>query len=147
MEAKLSQAIEAFRHGLNCSQSVFSVYCDELKIDKRTALSIACGFGAGMGRLQETCGAVTGAFMVLSVFACQKYTDNAERKNQSYALIQEFDRRFVAAHGSIKCSDLIKYDLRTPEGRQLATENNFFQVVCENCITNAIAIVDDLIKN
>ncbi|MCL2797413.1 MAG: C-GCAxxG-C-C family protein, partial [Firmicutes bacterium] len=58
---KASKAVELFNSGCNCAQAVFSVYCDELEIDKETALKIAHGFGAGMGRLQEVCGAVTGA--------------------------------------------------------------------------------------
>jgi C_GCAxxG_C_C family probable redox protein len=144
--SKQSIAIDAFRGGYNCSQSVIAAYAEQLKIDKATALSIACGFGAGMGRLQETCGAVTGSYMVLGVFACQKYAENAERKDQSYLLIQEFTRQFIALHGSDKCRDLVHYNLLTPEGRREASEQKVFASVCEKCITDSIEIMEGLIS-
>jgi C_GCAxxG_C_C family probable redox protein len=62
MEKKEDKAIGLFKSGLNCAQSVLTAYAEELDFDKNLALSISCGFGGGMGRLQETCGAVTGSF-------------------------------------------------------------------------------------
>ena len=64
---KAEKAVEFFNNGYNCAQSVFCTYCEELGISKESAAKIAGGFGGGMGRLQEVCGAVTGAFMVLSL--------------------------------------------------------------------------------
>ena len=147
MQTSQSIAIEAFRGGLNCSQAVLLSYTDQLNIDKGMAMSIACGFGAGMGRLQETCGAVTGSFMVLSVYACKKNTENAERKEKSYELIQEFKKRFVALNGSAKCRDILNCDLQTAEGRQYAAEKNLFRTTCEKCITDSVDIIEELIAD
>lgn len=61
------KAIESFRSGLNCAQAVVTAYADELNFDNNLALSVSCGFGGGMGRLQETCGAVTG-YQMNSIF-------------------------------------------------------------------------------
>jgi C_GCAxxG_C_C family probable redox protein len=146
MSPKQQQAVEAFRNGLNCSQSVFSVYCGQLNIDKKLALSVACGFGAGMGRLQLTCGAVTGSFMVISVYTGQKFTENSERKSQSYALIQSFSKRFESIHNSTQCRRILNCDLNSEEGRKYCADNDLFRVVCEKCITDSIAIIDELIE-
>jgi C_GCAxxG_C_C family probable redox protein len=146
METKKTKAIEAFRSGLNCSQSVLFAYTDDLNLDKKAALSIACGFGAGMGRLQETCGAVTGSFMVLSVYTCNKYTENADRKNTSYELIRDFNEMFTAMHDSAKCRDIINCNLLTEEGRKYAADNNVFATICEKCITDSIEILDELMQ-
>ena len=54
-------AEEKFGGGYNCAQSVLFSFCEELGLDADTALKIACGFGAGMGRKGEVCGAVSGA--------------------------------------------------------------------------------------
>ena len=54
---KSEQAISKFMEGYNCAQSVFFSFCDDLKIEKDKALKMACGFGAGMGRKEEVCGA------------------------------------------------------------------------------------------
>ena len=78
--AKEKKAISSFKNGLNCAQSVVSAYTDEMKFDPGLALSLSCGFGGGMGRLQETCGAVTGSFMILGIHNCKKYQDNKDRK-------------------------------------------------------------------
>jgi C_GCAxxG_C_C family probable redox protein len=144
MNSRQTLTIEAFRNGLNCSQSVLLAYSDLLNLDKNIALSIACGFGAGMGRMQETCGAVTGSFMVLSVFACKKYNDNAERKNKTYELIRDFNSKFTELHGTNRCRDIIKCDLNTEEGRKYAADNNIFGSICEKCITDSLEIIDQI---
>ncbi|MBN1790485.1 MAG: C_GCAxxG_C_C family protein [Bacteroidales bacterium] len=138
-------AITDFRGGLNCSQAVLTAFADDLQLDKNLALSIACGFGGGMGRLQETCGAVTGSFMVMGVHNCRKYTDNRERKEKTYAMVQEFSRRFKSIHGTLDCIDLLHADLKTNEGKQYIKDNNLYEVVCEKCITDAIHILGDVI--
>lgn len=79
MKTKAEKAIAYFNSGLNCAQSVFTAYAEEFNIDPELAISISCGFGGGMGRLQETCGAVTGAFMVLGMHNCQKCVSDSIR--------------------------------------------------------------------
>ncbi|HPP50955.1 MAG TPA: C-GCAxxG-C-C family protein, partial [Spirochaetota bacterium] len=58
-------AIAKFTKDYNCAQSVLFSFCDYLNCDKDVALKISCGFGAGMGRKEEVCGAVTGGIMVI----------------------------------------------------------------------------------
>ncbi|MBN2812827.1 MAG: C_GCAxxG_C_C family protein [Bacteroidales bacterium] len=139
------QAINHFRSGLNCAQSVLITYAGKYNIDNSAALSMACGFGAGMGRLQETCGAATGAFMVIGLHFCRKSSDNKERKEHSYAAIQAFERRFCALNKTLLCKDLLKTDLKTPEGQLFWHENNLGEKVCEKCIGDAVAILDELL--
>jgi C_GCAxxG_C_C family probable redox protein len=139
------KAIASFRAGLNCSQAVFSAYADELNIDNDLALSVSCGFGGGMGRLQETCGAVTGSYMVLGVQTCKNLRDNKERKELTYSVVQEFSRKFRKLNGSTNCMDLLKCDLKTQEGNSFAKEHNLFGTVCEKCISDAIKIIEGII--
>lgn len=56
-------AMEYFKEGYNCSQSVFLAFSDCYDMDKEAVLRISSSFGGGMGRLREVCGAVTGMFM------------------------------------------------------------------------------------
>ena len=58
------KAHELFKQGYNCAQSVFAAFCDVTGIDFETAIKLTSGFGAGMGGMRDTCGAVTGMFMV-----------------------------------------------------------------------------------
>jgi len=140
------KAIHSFRSGLNCAQSVLGVFADDYGFDSGLALRISSGFGAGMGRLQETCGAVTGAFMLFGIHCCNKYTDNTERKDKLYSMIQLFSDRFKAMHGTTNCKDLTQCDLSTDAGQQYFKENDLMEKVCEKCVLNSLKIIDDLCK-
>jgi len=139
------KAIGAFNSEMNCAQSVFSAYADFLKIDTEQALSVSCGFGAGMGRLQGTCGAVTGACMVLSLVSAAKFKDNADRKEHAKTMIQEFHQRFIAKHKTTDCRALLNCDLNTDEGQQFMTLNNLSETVCEVCIADAVQIINGIV--
>jgi C_GCAxxG_C_C family probable redox protein len=141
----IERALESFRGGLNCAQAVVTAFSEELKYDKNMALSISCGFGAGMGRLQDTCGAVTGSFMVLGIVNCRKFTDNKERKEATYGMVQKFSDKFKQIHGTLDCSSLLNCDLKTEEGNRFAKENNLFGTVCEKCISDSIGILEEII--
>ena len=141
----IERALESFRGGLNCAQAVVTAFSEELNYDKNMALSISCGFGAGMGRLQDTCGAVTGSFMVLGIVNCRKFTDNKERKEATYGMVQKFSDKFKQIHGTLDCSSLLNCDLKTEEGNRFAKENNLFGTVCEKCISDSIGILEEII--
>ena len=144
MKMKEKTAINIFRSGLNCAQTVLTTFTEDLKIDPELAKGISCGFGAGMGRLQETCGAVTGSFMVLGIYNSKKFKDNKDRKDKTYSMIQLFSDKFTSLHGTMNCKKLINCDLRTEEGRIYATENNVFETICEKCILDSITILKDI---
>jgi C_GCAxxG_C_C family probable redox protein len=141
------KAIGSFKSGLNCAQAVLTSYSDELKFDNNMALSVACGFGGGMGRLQETCGAVTGSYMVLGIHNYKKFTDNSVRKEETYKLVQKFNEKFIQINGTTYCKSLLKCDLKTEDGNRFAKEHNLFEIVCEKCISDSIRIVNQLIDN
>jgi C_GCAxxG_C_C family probable redox protein len=140
------KALESFRSGLNCAQAVLTVYSDEMNFDNNLAQSISCGFGAGMGRLQDTCGAVTGSFMVLGIYNCKQFADNSARKEATYSMIQKFSEKFKQLNGSTDCISLLKCDIKSAEGFRFAKENHLFDTVCEKCISDSIAIVNQLME-
>jgi C_GCAxxG_C_C family probable redox protein len=139
-------AINSFKSGLNCAQSVLTSYSEKLNFDNGLALNISCGFGGGMGRLQETCGAVTGAFMVISIYNCQKYLNNRDRKEKTYSMIQDFNNKFIIKHKTTNCKALLNCDLKTKDGLQYATYNKLFEIVCEKCISDSVKIINELIQ-
>ena len=56
-------AAQNFLNGCNCAQAVLLAFSDLTKLDPDTARRIASGFGGGMARMREVCGAVSGMFM------------------------------------------------------------------------------------
>lgn len=138
-------AIHSFNTGSNCAQSVLSAYAEELEIDTNLVMSLSSGFGAGMGRLQKTCGAVTGAYMVIGLSNGKKGYDNASLKQESTTMIQEFTQEFIQENGSINCKALVNCDLNTEEGQRYFEENNIMETVCSKCISDSIGIINKLI--
>jgi C_GCAxxG_C_C family probable redox protein len=126
--------------GFNCSQAVFSTYAQG--IDQETALKIASGFGGGMGRMGETCGAVTGAMMVLGLRFGADQPDR-EAKERVYARIREFADRFQARNGSTFCRDLLGCDISTPDGYEQA--KILFPTVCPKYVRDACEILEEML--
>ncbi len=141
---KSDQAVQTFSKGFNCSQSVFSTFCEDMGLNKAVALKISCGFGSGM-RQGEVCGAVTGAIMALGL----KYGHNTEGDRQSkektYGAVEEFNRRFKDKCGSIVCRELLGCDLGTESGREHAMDTGLFYSVCPMLIRNAVQILEEII--
>jgi C_GCAxxG_C_C family probable redox protein len=108
-------------------------------------MSITSGFGAGMGRLQKTCGAVTGAFMVLSYFSSQKNKENAEAKEEAIVKIKEFNTRFLEKNHATDCKTLLNCDLNSEQGQEDFKINNLRESVCEKCIRDSILITSELL--
>jgi C_GCAxxG_C_C family probable redox protein len=125
----------------NCAQTVFSVFAPELGIDEKTALKIASGFGGGMA-CAETCGAVTGAYMVIGM----KYghaTSNPDEKAKTKMLIRQFNEKFKQAHGSLICKQLTGFDISTPEGSAAAHEVGVFDNKCPVFLKTACKILEE----
>ena len=100
------KAKELFESGYNCAQAVFCAFEDVTGMEHETALRFSAGFGGGMGRLREVCGAVSGMTMVLScVFAGDP--NDREKKKELYALIQQAAGDFKAENGSYVCRELL----------------------------------------
>jgi len=145
MKETKEQVITSFRSEMNCAQAVLSAYADRLSFDKGFAVDVARAFGAGMGRLQETCGAVTGAYMVLGLYNSSLYDDESLLKDKTYAMIQEFAEKFTRLHGTTNCRKLLQgHDLKTPEGRKKAKEAGLFGDICEKCLEDSIEILEGM---
>jgi len=146
MSQKQEIALEAFRTGFNCAQSVISVFVDQLGYNYEQAMQTASGFGGGMGRLQATCGAATGAFMVIGLYTSGKFPDITEQKAWNNQLIQTFNEQFLAQMGTRKCSDLLGVDLNTTEGLRLFDEHQLKGKICEKCVATAVNILEALLE-
>ena len=99
-------AKELFEKGYNCCQAVLLAYCKELGIDEETAAKLSSSFGGGMGGMGETCGAVTGMFMVAGLMEGYTFPETLEEKNEHNKRIRELADKFKAEKGSLICRDL-----------------------------------------
>lgn len=145
MNSKPDQAVAAFNNGFNCAQAVFATYAEEFGIDYTQALKLSCGFGAGMGRRQEVCGAVSGAILLIgSKHGKTKKEDNVAN-DLTYKLVRQISDQFIAKHGSITCKELLGCNLQTPEGQKLFTENKFKELKCNKYVHDASELAEAML--
>ncbi|RPJ24254.1 MAG: C_GCAxxG_C_C family protein [Chloroflexi bacterium] len=143
---KSEYAISEFVGGYNCAQSVFAAFCEDLNLDADTALKVACGFGAGMGRKGEVCGAVTGGIMVLGAKYGRGENEDRTATETTYAKTREFMDQFASRHGSCLCHKLLNgCDLTTEAGRKSFGENDLFNKVCKPCVQSAVEILERIV--
>jgi C_GCAxxG_C_C family probable redox protein len=98
---KSDVALASFQGGITCSSAVFSAFPDVLGLDDKKAKKIARGFGAGISRTGNICGAVTGAMMVIGLKCGKATAGDDAAKERTYALVQEFITKFREKNGSI----------------------------------------------
>lgn len=139
---RIEQAASLFREGFCCSQAVFTTFAVGMGMERDTALKISQTFCGGMGHMGETCGAVTGAFMVIGLKYGRTRVDDDESKLRTYALVKEFADKFTARNGTIICRELLGCDIGTQEGYQAAKERQLFSTVCPGFVRDAAEILE-----
>lgn len=140
--SKINDAVDYFNCHTNCAQAVFSTYCEELGMDKKTGLKVACGFGAGMGRQQETCGAVSGAYMLIGLKYGKFLPGDEPAKEKTYEVVREFARLFEERNKTTNCRELLGIDLLNVD-KQVKDER--IKEVCPRMVGDAAEIVEKLI--
>lgn len=137
--SKVKKAVECFEQGYNCSQAIFSTYARDLGIPTDKACKIASGFGGGM-RIDGTCGAVTGALMVLGL----KF---AKGKDKPYDKIIKFAETFCKRNYSTDCQALIGCDIRTAKGMTKASNEGLFDKICSKLVKDAAEILEEILAD
>lgn len=133
-----------FLNGYNCAQAVLLAFSDLTGMDRESLLRVSQPFGAGMGRLRLTCGAVSGAIMALGLITGGQ--NDAAGKNRAYASVQAFTERFTARNGSIVCAELlsgkgIKAE-RAPES-EARSESYYRKRPCPELCAQAADILEE----
>ena len=144
MKSKVDEAVEFFTNGkgFNCAQAILSTYCEDFGLDKETALKLSCALGAGMGRLGHACGAVSGACLVIGLKHGKFLPDDRESKEKTYALEQEFEKKFVERNQTANCNELLQIDLRYGD-REKIKERSL--EVCPRIVKDAAEILESIL--
>jgi len=140
------RAKELLKEGYSCSQAVFAAFCEELKLDRNTALKIADAFGGGIGHMGLTCGAVTGAAMVAGLRHGRTVAADNEAKLKTSRIVKTLAERFAARHGTIVCKELLGCDVGTPEGMQYFKDRDFRNTRCPAFVAMAAEILDEILE-
>ena len=105
--SKVDEALALFKEGFSCSQAVFAVYAADYGMDQKMALKISQAFGGGMGGMRGECGAVTGAYMVISLIYGRTDAADGESRLKTFNLVRDFNKRFKEVHQASVCKELL----------------------------------------
>ncbi|NJD58256.1 MAG: hypothetical protein C3F13_00605 [Anaerolineales bacterium] len=134
--------------GYGCAQSVLASYAGDFGLEEGLALRLATGFGSGMGRMCEVCGALTGAFMVIGMKYGKDKTDGTRygyETETTYRLVAEAAEKFKERNGSIYCRELIGHNLMDAVERAKVVELGLFKTTCRKCILDAVEILEEIL--
>lgn len=143
---KSEKAATYFANNNNCSQSVFAAFGQDFGLTDDQCLKTACAFGAGMGRKQLTCGAVTGALMAIGLKYGKGLNDSPQKKAETYQKTVEFMNEFKAKHGSITCKELMQgLDMNNDEDMKKINKLKLHETYCSNYVKDATEIAEKII--
>ena len=94
--------------------------------------------------IDGTCGAVTGAFMVLGL-KFGKTEENKDAKEKTYRKVVQYSKIFSDQHGSVNCHELLGCDITTREGLDIARQKGVFSVICPKLVKSAAEILEKML--
>lgn len=138
------KAVMMVKNGFQCSQATFAVLSEDLGIELKQILRLATGFGGGISRLGDICGAISGAIMAIGLKHGYDETPNNDAKEKVFLLTKELIEKIKAKHGCYNCRDLTGYEWTGPESSKLFHELKIPENVCHNVIRDTIEIVEKI---
>lgn len=141
MEKRIERAVELFKSGYNCAQSVVAAFADMYGFSEEQALRMSASFGGGIGRMRLTCGAACGMFILAGLETGSIDGKDREGKAANYDLVQQLAEEFRLRNGSLTCAELL--GLKKPEGSsqpEARTEQYYAKRPCAKMVEEAARI-------
>lgn len=130
-----AQAAEYHGRGFNCAQAVVCALAPAVGLDPETAFTLTEGFGAGMGGMTETCGAISGAVAIMS-YVMSEGMDNPTTKGRTYGLSRKIAKAFQDKNSTTICGVL----------KGIGSDNGPVRS-CPGCIDDATEIACNVLKD
>lgn len=146
MDSKRETAMALFQEGYNCAQAVFAAYAADYGISTDHALRLAASFGGGIGRMRETCGAFSGAIMVLGLEMGAINGADAAGKQRNYEAVQKFAEQFRKQNGSLLCRELLGLTVENDFSDTKPQERTADYYASRPCL-NLVGSTCDLLNN
>ncbi len=140
-------ALDYFHAGYSCAQSVVAPLAAELGLTEEQALKLLSGFGAGIGRMRETCGAFCGLTFVAGHCRGNLQGDAGE-KERIFSLVRTEAALFRKEFGALSCRELLHLDKDTQEGARPNERSAAYYAArpCERCVAFCEARARELIN-
>ncbi|MBE6294211.1 MAG: C_GCAxxG_C_C family protein [Bacteroidaceae bacterium] len=149
LEKRAERAVELFKEGYNCSQSVVAAFADMYGFTHQQALKMSASFGGGIGRMRQTCGAACGLFLLAGLETGCTEGKNKDGKEANYKLVQELAEEFRKRNGSLMCNQLLGLDKNapTPATPEARTAEYYKKRPCVKMVEEAAKIWIEYLAN
>ena len=131
---KKELAISLHDQKYNCAQSVACAFAKEVNIDPQLLFKMCEGFGLGMGCMNGTCGAISGAVALLGLKNSDGNLNDPATKASTYQLSKEILNKFQQKNGSTICKELKGIGTGTPLRS------------CPGCIEDSVEFVEEILN-
>ena len=131
---KKELAISLHDQKYNCAQSVACAFAEEVSIDPQLLFKMCEGFGLGMGCMNGTCGAISGAVALLGLKNSDGNLNDPATKASTYQISKEILNKFQQKNGSTICKELKGIGTGTPLRS------------CPSCIEDAVEFVEEILN-
>lgn len=148
-EERINKAVELFKEGFNCSQSVVAAFADRYGFTREQALRMSASFGGGIGRMRETCGAACGMFLLAGLETGSTDGKDREGKAANYALVQQLAEEFKKRNGALRCADLLGLSRKAPvvSTPEVRTEQYYVKRPCAKIVEEAARIWTEYLES
>lgn len=133
MKSRVEETLKKHDKGYNCAQAVACTYCDLVGVDEQMMFKMTEALGAGMGGMQGTCGALSGACVLAGMKRSTGNLEKPDSKVASYQLSKEILRQFEEKVGSVTCKEI----------KGVGTGNVLHS--CNDCIKDAAGLVEQIL--
>ncbi len=143
---RVQGALSLFENGMNCSQAILAAFGEPYGVRMEDAARIGRPLGGGIARMGLTCGAVTGAIMVLG-FRAGDGAAEPEARNAIAASAKDFVHAFESRRKTTLCRELLGVDIGTEAGLKRFKEQKLIATVCPQLVRDAAEILLELEKS
>ncbi len=133
--------------GHTCTQAILLAYASQCGVGLEALNRLGTGFGAGFGRVQSTCGALTGGIAVLGLARGSGQPGDEENKEEVFKMVKALVERFEAEMGATDCLGILKAPITTPEEAEKVREAGLFQERCGKALRTVCAQLDRLLSD
>ncbi len=102
-------------------------------------------FGGGMAKTGETCGAVTGALMLISLKYGAGDAGQTSLKEKTYERAGKFIKEYKLRYTCVACRDLLGFNMGS-DTRPEKEKKDIISKKCPDYVRNAAEILEEMLK-
>ena len=130
--------------GIDCSQVVTGAFAEKMGMTEGQARKVSSCFGGGM-MCGETCGAMTGALMVIGMVYGHSREGDQSQKEIMAAKTGEFKKLFGEKYSSCICRELLGHDISKPGEMEKVLEKGLMFDFCPRVVEDTIDILEKIL--